>query len=651
MDKIDKFLDQCLGRISKLQNQDGGFHSLSLPADNPKKNTIRYKTVFHPALILGLLSDIENDTADAIKSRITKFLLKQKSLDWSFNYWVKNTKEYQKHRIPDDMDDGSVAMASLYKYDKGIFSAKDMAIITSMLTNHEICEGGPYQTWLIQNPDDKKWLDADIAVNANIAYFLYLLEIELPNLTHFFEKKIAANKLQSKYYPDSIVTVYYLSKFYRGKQLPKLLKILGERRKLKGNENILNTAMTISAMINFGQVKKGVDLLNKDVEYLMTITGESSGREPFCLDPMIDKQIRYSASLALTLAFVVEAVNKFKKTLCQGKAMRFNCGEKTKNSSEQEKFIIKVHQRFLENNKKFQDRRIEKILQKFLQKIIKRDVDNEILLIAHEYQKSVSDKIDAKLSQELALANLYGWIAYTIYDDLMDGEGQALLLPIANLCLLQTINIFKNLEKNYHIAGVSKLFISTMYRMERANFQELASSRFDVGEKISRRDLGKMPNIVQIAQKSLPHILGPMIMEMRYSHRARRLKKLEHVLTNYLVARQLNDDAHDIIDDLQKGHLSYAGQITLRDYFKKYDRFDISSRPDLDKLQMVLWTISIKKISKQIKNMATKALDVLKSMNLKRNYCFLEDKLVKLSMAAERAVAESEEARDFITEF
>jgi hypothetical protein len=70
----------------------------------------------------------------------------------------------------------------------------------------------------------------------------------------------------------------------------------------------------------------------------------------------------------------------------------------------------------------------------------------------------------------------------------------------------------------------------------------------------------------QLAARSLGHTLAPLgiLAAMGVSPMAPQAQKLQAALTHYLIAKQLNDDAHDWEEDLRAGHMTHVVTHVLR---------------------------------------------------------------------------------------
>src|SRR5260221_13878633 len=98
-----KIISQGLTFLQKQQLPNGGF--LSLSSDTNFKKSISYQTVFSTALILSCLSSLPKTTElQKLVDLAVKFLLTQKSVNWSFNYWQRGSKESKTMLNPDALE-------------------------------------------------------------------------------------------------------------------------------------------------------------------------------------------------------------------------------------------------------------------------------------------------------------------------------------------------------------------------------------------------------------------------------------------------------------------------------------------------------------------------------------------------------------------
>jgi len=619
------------------------FESVSL-ADQKKvmTNKTKYHTIFQPALILNALSDIDLPQSLSIKSDIAAFLIRQKSSDWSFNYWDKKTPEYHKFRIPNDLDDSAAAWSGLWRFDQSKFPPKTLAKITNVLINNEEQEGGPYRTWILFGCTDQKWLDVDPAVNAHLAYFLSLNDIELPNLTAFFEQIIHHKKYQSIYYPNDYATIYYLSRCYRGPLKEELVKDILQRKSNK-NEwgNILHDSLMVTALHNLGlspQIFRPIV-----AKWKQTVANEQNWLYPFCMDPVVNKIKHYAGSRALTMALAIETAGKILATETKKNV------PPPKNSQQQlaKKYSQKIWRTAMQTANELNDPLRQKISE-CLKVMAKKDEDGEIVLLPWLLAQHCRFVDQHDILPQLSLANLWGWIAYTIYDDFLDEEGQPVNLPAANWSMLKLANIYQKIAALTNRPTINQKFMELMMEMENANLWEVQNCRFvDV---ISKADLPDFGDLRIIANKSIPHSMGPIsIIKQTKDSTPKDVVHLEKFFRHYLLARQLHDDAHDWQDDLKKGQINAAGAMVLNDYFVQQKEWSVQS--DTAPLQKIFWTKTVKKINRIVQKNIRAAKKHWQQVKIIHQGDFILRKLDNLSSAAHRAVHESKAAKEFIREF
>jgi hypothetical protein len=146
--QIQQAIVEAAAFLKSAQEDDGGFTSWS-SFDPNFQSVISYKTTFFPSLILGAIGPCVEQEFDDIKQRIVNFLLAQRSQQWTFNYWQKESLEYEQLPYPDDLDDTFCALSSMYKFDPGLITGEALAAAINVLTAQEVKPGGPYRTWLV----------------------------------------------------------------------------------------------------------------------------------------------------------------------------------------------------------------------------------------------------------------------------------------------------------------------------------------------------------------------------------------------------------------------------------------------------------------------------------------------------------------------
>lgn len=640
---FEKSVSQAVTSLAAMQQKDGSFLSYASDDRTHFANTNGYHSPFATALILSSLNCLENSPEiREMKQKSVNFLLSQKSRHWSFNYWKRNSKEAKALPYPDDLDDTFCALSALYNYDKGLLDGAALAHIIQLLITTETAEGGPYRTWLIGKNAGASWQDVDLAVNSNIAYFLSLQDIVLPSVLALIELAIEKNQFISPYYPDEFAIIYYICRFYRGSKKELLEKYLLQKRKEDYSWGTpLQTALAVNSLLQMGTQPQ---VLQKSIEFLIASQKEGFWQASgFCIDPMRQGVTYYSGAPALTTAFCMEAITRF--LVC-------NPTKRMKKSSTApylyQEVIKKVKKEFLAGGKEFQQ-----TATKQLNRTITSDTDKQIILLPWYVTQSLGAK-GKKISQELiiqlSMASLFGWISYTIYDDFLDDEGYPRALSVANFSLRQLTRIFDSVLPQD--SQFQEMFHSIMTDLDSANAWEIAHCRITIIEGILQTENFQIPQFAskkQLAQKSLGHALGAaaIVFSLGYTTDSLEMKRLFSFFTNYLIARQLNDDAHDWEEDLRKGHVNAVGAFLLE---KK--RNLIASNSPLEQLiphlQEFFWYEGLPTVSQEILSHTKKARRALHKISLIHDTRMFEQILVRVEESAHRAIAEQKNAVLFL---
>jgi hypothetical protein len=611
-----EMMKQCIGIVRKAQLPDGGFLHQSSPAQDFSRGAVVYKTTFFAANILACLNSVATiapavDNLADIRAPAARFLLAQKSDHWSFNYWARDTVEVKTMPYPDDLDDTFVALAALHGYNPALIDGAVLAQVAKMLTAVEAAPGGPYRTWLVATaaaapgtpPDSKaappdKWRDVDLVVNSNIGYFLSRVGVRLSNLERFVRERVERGNLYSPYYPGSCPVEYFTSRFLGSASAPPPV----------------------------------------DVERLFA-RGEFDRPQPFCIDPSRDGKMCYAGSSALTAAFCAEAL--------ASRLSQFSQAPQISSSSWHHRPPAIPAATLLERAKMTARGRCYR-LPESLKAITLREIEatnaGEMVMVPYAMHHALGNPqtVSRRRLDDLALANLYGWMAYTIYDDVLDGDKDEqqtrLKLSGANFFLRELTAYYIQLENE--IPGIGEYFWQLLDGIDSANAEEQERVGGIAVDRLADRSLGH-------ALPALAVLFASGAARMGSAAAAKITETTLSFFRNYLIARQLHDDAHDWSDDLARGRLNSAGArlMAIHSTGEQGDPID---------LKKFFWREAIPAIVADIKkylNQARADLAVLQSMGIIRDQAPLEEWLMRLEAAAGRAIRERDEVEKFIAAF
>lgn len=635
-------LEQTATYLQAVQLAGGGFESVSLPTKYAKQGDRIYRTTFFPSLILQALASVRITSLESVKKQLVNFLTEQKSGAWSFNYWDRQSNEYKTKPHPDDLDDTFCALAALQSEQPDIFTPSALASIAKLLIAAEKQEGGPYKTWLTTSPN-LDWHDVDVAVNANIGNFLARQDVELPSVMGLIETAIAKNQLKSPYYPNIYSHIYFIARWYQGEYQERLISMLLTRKKGAAWQSAQRTAMAITSLLKLGYDYRQ---LASSVEYLFHLQQPDGSweTEAFCVDPSVENGVRYGCSRALSTALCLEAI-----TLYEERARVSRAVSKSKTASSQ--FYRSVMTSVEKCINRVERTELKEGLRKILAQIKTQDADSQIVLLPQIVAQSFEYDISSQVLGRLARISLWGWMAYTTYDDFLDGEGEVRLLPAANVCLRYLV------EELITVLPESVAFHKeadhVMERLDAANAWELVNCRGQVsGHILHIEQIPDYGDYWQLADRSLGHTISALgvIYASDTLTKAPVLKALRDFMYHYLIARQLNDDAHDWYDDLLQGHINAVSAVLLRSMHpvvpKGGLKIDVVAKKAA--LQKLLWEEVIDYVCEDIEHHIGLAREALQEHGLAVNTETFEKLLQPIEKASTLALAKRNEALEFI---
>ena len=616
------------------QLDNGGFISQSVSYHSDI--VLTYHTTFIPSQILSCIADVDIAELAIVKQKLSEFILAQKSAHWSYNYWARTSHEFLAMPYPDDLDDTFCALSALLKNNHSILDGKALGDITQLLVATEADEGGPYRTWLVDAQADKAWCDIDIAVNANVGYFLSLNDVALPNIESLIETAIQQKHVSSPYYPNAFPVAYFISRWYRGKSLRKMVGSVYRRK----HDTPLKAALKLSALIHSGNRSLDPKPL---VDYLLN-TQAVDGSWPaddFCIDPTIDGKAYYARSSSLTTAFCIEALCMYSRSVQEQTTAA--------PGRTHDRVYSRVVRGVEQDVRRLKSPELRAQTTSMLRAILARDNDHQIILLPYITSEALGLSVDPNVLIKLATASLWGWIAYTIYDDFLDNEGRPDMLPTANVALRSVVSILTDTIPE------SPLFQSEvceiLNKLDGANAWEVSHCRGTI--KQNRLYINELPdygNYWQLAERSLGHTISGLGVLYATNAPAEMVRALRRFYYHYLIARQLNDDAHDWQADLGRTHINAAGVRVLRKWQTggRSLQQGVDLQSEAETLNLIMWEHVIQDVVDDIDVHIKKARKALAKFPAGSKTELFDNLLIPLERAAHRALDERNNAIKFI---
>lgn len=660
---MEKYLAEGVRFLARQQQSDGGFLTLSSQQAENFDQATGCRTTFSSSLILSGLCQLPQGTPllQGVKDRLAAFLLTQRSEHWSFNYWLRGSPEAVERPYPDDLDDTFCALAALSRCRPALIGADAWANIVTLLTTVEAAEGGPYRTWLVPPTADARWCDVDLAVNSNVAYFLSLHDISLPGLQAFIEAALGAQTYTSRYYPSVYPVLYFLSRVYRGSSVVRLREFLRAQQNADGTwGNSLNTALACVALLNLHAPPE--TCADAIAALLQKRRGGTWAPSAFCLDPATEGRPYYSGSSALTTVFCLEAIAQY-ELLRTSRRKHGAQAPPTMRAPERERLsadiLATVRERLSSLTGDLQAQAVTAA-----ENILSPGEKRELALLPSDFYASLrleKKTVPSALLSDLGAATVYGWIAYTIYDDFLDREGTPSLLPVANVCLRELTSVFERVLPD--IPAWRRLFHRVLDTLEAANAWEARHCWLSPQERPTEKgqppaaflvrlvSLPEYPDLRKLAERSLGHALGPLavLFALGYNERSAPVRHTLRFFSNYLTARQLNDDAHDWEHDLAAGHVNPVGAFLLRRSLSAQEVSDVALTSDLlAKLRELFWREGVREICEDVLRHVQQAKDDLGALSILSTTETLRHLLAPVEDAARAAIREHAQTVNFL---
>jgi hypothetical protein len=141
-----------------------------------------------------------------------------------------------------------------------------------------------------------------------------------------------------------------------------------------------------------------------------------------------------------------------------------------------------------------------------------------------------------------------GWVAYTAYDSILDGEISTTYIPLANTCNIKMIRVLTDNELTNKIPHLREFMFRKLVELNTPN-NEIAKQSMQ-------------------GQKSIGHCIGPIcifsLVTKNWVHSD--IFHLENYYANYLSLKQLSDDIHDWKEDIFADRKTYVTELILKQY-------------------------------------------------------------------------------------
>lgn len=613
--------------LAGQQSKNGSFIGGGSSEAMPFRDDRSHPNAFFTSLILIALHGIAGNKK--ITQKGIEFIKSQQSPIGSWNYWDRQSDIAQEYPFPDDLDDTACALMALSLYDQSYVDGSLLAKLAQLLIVNELKPGGPYRTWLVEPSLYKDWGDTDLAVNANIGGLLAHHGVTAPRLKEYVDHQLDTDKLGSRYYLGDVPSLYFLSRWYKDQKLKQSVVLAF---KTIDSRSDMEVAMLLTA-------GRRLDISSKylDRAYKQLVANCKHGHwaaAGLYIELTVDGTIYYAGSPALTTAFALEAINLYKTSSQEPSQVQAH------------RSVPDIYKQIMQSNASM-PLKLKKPYLAAAKLIAGSDKQGQIIDMAGIAAAAFGVTIPKDTLGHLNQASLNGWVAYSIYDDFYDDEAETSSLSVANHALRQTVLHYQAALPD------SKQFANLVHRtldiIDTANQWEVLNARGKLEEGVLNYKLPSYGNYSKLAERSWGHVLAATGVSLAagYEIKGDKVINLQKFFHHYLIARQLNDDAHDWLEDLQKGHLSSVVTLLLKSY-KPGGKIDI--KKEQKQLQIHFWQTTINEVALLINKHLKNANKSLKACNLTDDKIFISW-LSALEEATRQAVDGSQQAQKFINSY
>ncbi len=459
-------------------------------------------------------------------------------------------------------------------------------------------------------------------------------DIHLTQLTAWIDDHIEDANLTSEFYLSPITLLYCITRAYKGKRNAQILKLL--KKYQSRIHNPLLRALYITAHLRAGGDPRYVQT---HVRQLLAVSKTKLRKPyPFFIEEKTNSATYISGCHAFTSAAFAEALSEYETH------SRKRTAEHTT-----EKYRSRIMQKTCE----IIPRHLQGKLLPVVHTLVEHDARSEIILVPYYFHHTLvvnsTGRTPSVFVENLACANILGWVGYTLLDDAYDDEESFTHVPSIHYAVTQTRvllleSAFTEHARNY----IHRTLADTHDTLEKERRERRCS--IEDHAFLIPKHLEPLQTHTSLHKKSFGHALGPLLILLHtgYEHHSPEFTATEHFFRTYLTARQLNDDAHDVCTDLERGHISSTVAMLLMQFTQEHpERHTIHTVNDMPLLKQLFWTKCIGRLSKDILALCENARNHLAMIPLNDPTYFIS-LIEPLEHAARKALSERDATLRFL---
>jgi hypothetical protein len=592
--KYPNTTDTAIGRglafLQSVQLEHGGFESFACNQNHPDPTIAAPPTTVIPSLVLTALTTVDHADVAPIKKELAAWLLSQKSPTWTFPYWSIAADKAYDRLLSANLHSTFLALTALYSYNPESITVTALGNIARLLINAESDVGGPYYTYahIIARTTRPQ---IDIATNSTISHFLSQVAEPLPKLVAHIRQSTEQHTFTSRLFTSRYATLYQIASVVTTDQQQKIAAYIVANARSGSWGNALDNAFAIATL-----AKLNAAIPPTAIKQLLQAQQSDGSWEahPCCIAP----DAQSYGSTALTTAIALEAISN-QHTPTATSRQKTKLGQTTQPDT-----ATTIHKAVLGIAKQ-EIRKLNAPLRnhclRMIDHISRGDENREIVLMGYFFNQSLCGPRQLPFDQEflihLGIANLYNWMAYSIYDDFLDSEGDPQLISVANVAMRYSLEHFRQaLPEHISFQQTVSNFFDII---DTANAWEVERCRFPV--KNGLITIGTPPRYgrrSRLAERSCSHSLPAIAILAKADIDAPAAIACYTAFMHYLIARQLNDDMHDWEEDVAAGRITYVVGAILEELHIQPGTTKLA--PLMAAMRQQFWDHTLERICKDI---------------------------------------------------
>lgn len=581
--KLERFL-------SDQQNSRGIFKSFAID-----KNGVRIEslsTIYFSALSFSILTDPIVCLPSLHTEQLLILFLKQsrreRSTTNTYNYWLRRSNDFRNRPIPDDWDDTALMYAVLSQHVE-----YQTPRAYQLLKRAKDPKTSLFQTWIFANGYPKKWHDLDLWVNLNIAYWLILEDVLVPDMWERCLEGIEQKDQSSRYYLD-----YWSADFFfirtavrvlerpenrvnpaLRKRTTKVLTAVVQRTRknlTKRSITCINTAWGTATLKAAGApLEQYRQQMRAAVHKLLE--AEEGKLEPTILGWQQKEQTVYDCSPALTASLLLAALT----TPAQKDKITPNAAL------------------------------IPKAVKPLITTLRRSDFTEEVIGIPQEISHLLCKQLKERDITQ-STVNALGWAYYWLDDQVIDNHPYTLPEEVTPELLWDSYTRLQYRHMKKH-PEFTDMWQKTATDYQRARRYEIEHLTFDPHMQVSSLPRPKWKQFYSAK-------FGPYLLAVQASLFSHNIPSSSHTLfvdtyREYLLAKQLSDDARDCLEDIRAGRITICTELLLRQCTQP-----ISAMTDQE-IERVFLQYVATALTTQILSHTKRARSLLKKLSPEHYYC------------------------------